>query len=353
MGRGSLARDNDVLAELGALGPEGGAGTRTAAAALYFASRYVTRPPAGLLAAAFARKSDTDTNACVAGALLGAFAGSDWIRPLVSELQDAPYIAGLASALAEHEPLDDGTTEWQPTLKRRLLAQLESGPTDQILELPVFGDTRIESIEVSDTRANTVTSWWLSTALGQKITTTRVTKRKEGARRAGETESAVELGRRKAGLEMAPDAAEAQLTITPAHEPAPGEGAQPKTGPRVWTAVQVRDLKRSRALYHDLLGLQIRRESPEFVFFQSNLLLEQDPSPGLDYRPLARGGSAQFKSQVLITVLLEREAFDTLHERLSRSSLPLSTILHHSEGDRFRIIDPDGQVIEVRASARG
>ena len=83
MQRGSLARDRDVLEELGAFGKENGSGTRSAAVAVYLASRYVAKPAAGLLAAAFARHADTDTIACLTGAMLG-------VSPATSRLTDLP-----------------------------------------------------------------------------------------------------------------------------------------------------------------------------------------------------------------------------------------------------------------------
>jgi ADP-ribosylglycohydrolase len=112
--RGSLARDGDVLEDLGAFGKEGGSGTRTAAAAIYLASRYVAKPTAGLLAAAFARKADTDTIACLTGAMLGAFTGEDRVDGLAVDLRDAGYIHDVAGQVARHEAEHMPHVTWSP-----------------------------------------------------------------------------------------------------------------------------------------------------------------------------------------------------------------------------------------------
>jgi len=97
--RGAMANDSSVLEEIGAIGREGGAGTTTAAAAIYLASRGAARPLSGLLAAAFVDEADTDTLASMVGGLLGAVHGSRWLGDLTG-VQDADYLREIARALA-------------------------------------------------------------------------------------------------------------------------------------------------------------------------------------------------------------------------------------------------------------
>ncbi|WP_363457792.1 ADP-ribosylglycohydrolase family protein [Microbacterium sp. LMI1x-1-1.1] len=109
--RGTMANDRVVLESIGAIGPAGGAGTTTAVAAIYLASRGAARPLSGLLAAAFARDADTDTLASMVGGMLGAVHGAHWLGPLNS-VQDVNYLRSLAEMLTTRRgggALWDGT----------------------------------------------------------------------------------------------------------------------------------------------------------------------------------------------------------------------------------------------------
>jgi ADP-ribosylglycohydrolase len=97
MKSGILGNDLDVLEALGCFDKRvNGAGTITAAGAIYLASRNAPRPQSGLVRAAFLRRSDTDTMASMTAGLLGALHGPDWLEPLSSRVQDHDYIAHLA-----------------------------------------------------------------------------------------------------------------------------------------------------------------------------------------------------------------------------------------------------------------
>ena len=72
MAHGALVLDDETLAGIGVFSREGGAGTVTAVAALFLATRYTSQPLQGLLAAAFLRNADSDTIASMAGSLLGS-----------------------------------------------------------------------------------------------------------------------------------------------------------------------------------------------------------------------------------------------------------------------------------------
>jgi len=95
---GSMANEDHLMEAVGALGPHGGAGHATAAAAIFIASRSAARPLSGLVSAAFLRDADTDTLCSMVGALLGSIHGTGWLRPF-KELQDATYIENTATAL--------------------------------------------------------------------------------------------------------------------------------------------------------------------------------------------------------------------------------------------------------------
>ena len=76
-----------------------GAGTVTAAAAIYIASLYKDNPLEGIVTVAFADGADTDTIACMAGGLLGCVHGVQWLLPVIKTIQDADCLKSYASSL--------------------------------------------------------------------------------------------------------------------------------------------------------------------------------------------------------------------------------------------------------------
>ena len=91
-----------------------GAGTVAAAVAIYQASAYLHDPVRGIVRLAFAKGSDTDTNASMAAALLGSVYGEGFIdTETLSEVQDQACIREYAQALANSayaQPCLDGAT---------------------------------------------------------------------------------------------------------------------------------------------------------------------------------------------------------------------------------------------------
>lgn len=131
--RGAMSNATATLQELGCADPKiNGAGTVTAAAAIYAASRFAARPMQGLLATAFLRKGDTDTLASMTGALLGAIHGRSWLGALVADVQDADYLAETANRLTTGVPFNSASPppeeakrlreRWQLDIRRSELA---------------------------------------------------------------------------------------------------------------------------------------------------------------------------------------------------------------------------------------
>lgn len=91
-----------------------GAGTVAAAVAIYQASAYLHDPVRGIVRLAFAKGSDTDTNASMAAALLGSVYGEGFIdSETLAEVQDKACIREYAKALvnsAYDQPCLDGAT---------------------------------------------------------------------------------------------------------------------------------------------------------------------------------------------------------------------------------------------------
>jgi ADP-ribosylglycohydrolase/catechol 2,3-dioxygenase-like lactoylglutathione lyase family enzyme len=334
MERGSLARDSVILEELGVFDREGGSGTRTAAAAIYLASRYITRPPAGLLAAAFARRADADTIASVTGALLGALTGDDWIQPLADGLLDHEYILQLGLSLVDQSPMLSVVGEWNPKLKRGLLDELERLEVGDRVLLPLFREGHIERIENPETRSsNAITIWWIPTALGQTLTITRVKKLSDRDR---QRENANDDG----------VASESQLVIDEGHR----SEARRSATRRAWTTLEVRDLEKAAHLYRDLLGLPVRSHGDDFLFLGATILLQQTSDRESGRFRLFRGSTnASFSASQFLGILIPSHELTSTHAKIADAGFAVSEILRDRNKSRFRVLDLDGHVIEVRA----
>lgn len=322
--RGSIVRDGEVLEDLGAFGQEGGAGTRTAAVAIYFSSRYAARPAAGMLAAAFARKSDTDTIACVTGAILGAFTGDDRVEGLAPGLLDAEYIYRLADQIAAGDVDDRERIRWPSKMKRKVLGELGELQPGGAISLPLFGDSTVSAVERPESRsANEVTIWWLSTELGQTLPVTRIRKLTAGERASSDD------GKR----------ASSQLMIEPAVEaPAPAARAV-----SAWTFLFVRDLGESLKLYERILGIGVKRTRDRSVVLEGHLILELSDQ---DHPP----AGARLRAPSIIGVHVQSEALRPLRERVANAGYEVSVIEPGRNGDRFRICDDDRHIVEVFTS---
>ncbi len=123
--QGALANDAEVLERLGCFGPEKGAGTISAAAALYGCARYAAQPTQAVLAMAFARGADTDTLAALSGGLVGSLAGNEWLPAEWTLVQDNIYIRELAHSLATFGSTNT-QSESPALMNARDVAEIES-----------------------------------------------------------------------------------------------------------------------------------------------------------------------------------------------------------------------------------
>ena len=139
---GTRGDDLGALERLGAFDRKmNGAGTVTAAAAIYLASRNAPRPISGVLRAAFVKNADTDTLASMTGALLGALHGPDWLADLRAGVQDREYIERMADdltarAVGEERPVVEMKDFVHDRSLRRFKDQLQVGHGEGPMELP-------------------------------------------------------------------------------------------------------------------------------------------------------------------------------------------------------------------------
>jgi ADP-ribosylglycohydrolase/catechol 2,3-dioxygenase-like lactoylglutathione lyase family enzyme len=320
LGAGSLVVDRETLEELGAFDPKsGGAGTIAAATALYTASRYASRPEQGLLAAAFARGSDTDTIAAMAGSLLGAIDKDEWLADITRSLQDSAYIEDLSAALGRGGRSAQPVEPWGMADRRALWGELEAAEPGTKLNLSAFGRVEIHERKEIPTRSagNKITEWTLVTAEGQTLYPKRVASGKA----AGPTS-------RPSALADAPQ----------------GDGTP------FWLVLAVADLDESQRFYGETLGLNVRLDkSRQLLFVLDRIVLEQADSPVSkkkfsDEEKLVRHPSA-------VTIFRAEQEFARLQAKLAGTDAPTTGVFDRQGRRVFRAADPDGNVIEFRLKA--
>ena len=239
IGQGSLAFDRETLGSLGAFDRRiGGAGTVTAAGALYLASRYASRPAQGILAGAFSRGADTDTLASMTGGLLGAISGTDWLSGLAAKVQDYDHLRATAQGLLapSDKPIVEPTANTVTRFSRRV-AQIRVGDEIPLPDGRMGVLTRVRDFPTK-TR-NEIKSFVFSTEDGQTL---HVTKRRRTNRSASNSDKETE-----------------QHSVAGT--------TSPRRRPRVTFAIEATNLEQSTHFYSELVGLEVTRTTPEFVSF--------------------------------------------------------------------------------------
>lgn len=315
---GVLSDDMIVMKELGGLSPKtNGAGTTTAVAALYFASRYAASPLEGMRCAATSEGADTDTLASMTASLLGAINGMSWLRSYEELLQDVDYIRQTAEQLVfmrKTEATCSQVTKRDLTEFKALL-QGKDAPTG--LSLPI--GLRISSVERREERH------------GERVSETRVVATDAGltlfvpsgaVKKTERLESATQKGGGLEGAVRRPDS----LAENP---PYSGGNFEPVVG----MSLLVRSLGESRAFYESFLGLKVTGVSKKVIRFSSTLALREDGSA-----PLSCGGVKLFVN--VSDVLL-------CSERLTKAGIDASEIVVRGHTRSFECRDPSGYVVEV------
>lgn len=177
---GPLADDAGVLKALGAFGSWKGAGTISAAAAVYLTGRYAANPIEGVVRAAFATRSDTDTIAAMTGGLLGTLAGDEWIPPEWRVVQDVDYLRRVARELVsprKASPLPELSKRIGPRDLHDLIGELLDGPRSTVGLRRLRGATVTEARRLEPlTRTTVARGWTLKTGDGQTLYVTKVSR---------------------------------------------------------------------------------------------------------------------------------------------------------------------------------
>jgi len=323
---GAVALDAETLEGIGVYGKERGAGTVSAAAALFLASRYTSQPLQGLLAAAFLRNTDSDTIASMTGALLGALAGDDWLGELPRQLQDSRYVHAMADWLANGEGPEIESFKWQAAVRTGLYRRLESAAPGDQLELPIFGPAAISEIEDYRTKSRSfIRSWKIETSSGQTLMIKRTDKGKDGRPRW-------------VGNYLRLNSASDRKTTSPP--------PVPPIRRRAGLVRIVADLDTAVRFYEEFVGLKRERASKNFVSF-GWLALEQPRDGRVEQLPLPNRDELESSRQA-IRIYVDEKDIPRRHREISASGLQVGSIQKDEHCSRFRCSDPDGYVIEFR-----
>jgi ADP-ribosylglycohydrolase/catechol 2,3-dioxygenase-like lactoylglutathione lyase family enzyme len=315
LAQGAVAVDKPVLEDLGAFGPNKGAGNVTAVAAIFLVSRYASQPQQGLLAAAFARGSDTDTIASLTAALLGALHGPEWLAPLTDHVQDSGYIVNLTDQLLREKAASKADRPWTRTDRSNLYRWLETASVSDRVHLSAFGEAAVTAVRDHEAKSMFVRSWDMETEIGQTVQIKRYERGRDGHPKWGALSSPV--------------------AIPEAVEP-----------PRAGLVLQVADIRRSQRFYEDVIGLKIQRATDEYVSFGWLALERADP--GEPPVQLTIPSRKQTDGQ-MIRVYLAEKSLDLARQRVGELGLPVTRAHPRFHGRAFRCTDPDGHVVELVA----
>ena len=174
---GALADDRAVLNELGCLGRSKGAGTSSAAAAVYLAARHAAQPTQGILRAAFEKGADTDTLAAMVGGLVGCLAGVEWLPRPWLQVQDAEYIRRLAHQLSAGPEKAGHEEVTSFDLPRLALSRVLASTDGQEVK---FGDRTAKVTPLPNprpiSRSIFIRAWRLDTSDGQTLQISNIEK---------------------------------------------------------------------------------------------------------------------------------------------------------------------------------
>jgi ADP-ribosylglycohydrolase len=328
--RGAMSNPEATLERLGCANPRiNGAGTVSAAAAIYLASRFAARPQDGLLSAAFLRKADTDTLASLTAAILGALHDTHWLGNLAVSVQDADYIAGLAERSAARVTDPPPWPTRRPHTLRRALANALLHRSDSYGEFPDGRQYRLDDVDaLHDGR---VLRARLHLDDGQTVIVDLRADRSAGAGREsyGHRQQPSQQPRPRYGQpsnEREPSTTGEEST-TPTPTAVPREAAQPSQA-EANVILATHSLARSAAFYARLTGrdIQVRAGTAEVI---PGVLLHQ-----------SAGDSVIDTSSVIVNIPVDDPAAATRR-------LGLRATEAESHTAPIEVRDPDGRIVRI------
>lgn len=320
---GALAVDDEALRAMGVTDRYmGGAGTVTAAGAIYMASRNAAQPAVALRRTATLKGADTDTLAAMTSGLLGAFHGIDWLNSLASQVQDAEYIRNLAGTLADG--IAQNSTRDAPSTDESISQVLDDARTRARVTLPGGRLGVVENIsELAPRRKYSVKQWRIRAEDGQTFWVKR-------------------LSRRPAVVDA--DRGEGTPTATrPSQGTNMGQEPGPASSRRVGIRLLVRDLARSRRFYNGILGLPITKESRSSFSVAGMLTLTESPPEAVLFNP-----STDFALIKPYVLHIEVDDLDSTLKRLMKEGLAVTEpITERGTTRQLRCSDADGHFVSL------
>ena len=323
LAKGALSFDDDVLKKLQCFNSKiGGAGTVAAIAAVYLASRHAADPINGVVKAAFAIGSDTDTIASMTGGLLGCINGLDWLSSVKQGIQDAIYIEKYASCLVEG--LVDDNVRINPVQRASLknwINDITSASHVREIKLPDFRKAKVcpGQDQIARNGKFKVKFLKITTDDGQTIHINKISKVKFEVHPARQQATNNFLSKKTPEFQQLPELLPDRLSF----------------GPKL----PVSSLEKSVRFYNSLLGFTIKKESRDVVVFHQGLVL----TPTSYSKSFPGGG---FRTLLYAEVTDIQKRFQAIIE----SNVQIVTKLEgwgKSNRRYFRCLDPDGNLIEI------
>ena len=314
LSKGALSLDEDVLKKLQCFNSKiSGAGTVAAIASVYLASRHAVDPMSGVVKAAFAIGSDTDTIASMTGSLLGCINGSDWLSSVKQDIQDSAYIEKNALQLVNGHIDDKPAHEIikKPLLKN-WIDNVVTAPDSSEVSLP---DRRKAQVNwgrdyIGRSGKFKVEFRRLTTNDGQIIYLNKISKGNFG-----------------------------QIVDNPKQTSLPHQ--QPISKSRgCGSKIPVASFEKAIWFYCDCLGLTVKKQSADMVVFDQGLVLV----------PLSYTNDVLQGMQLRAMLYIQATNITERFLRVKENDLQIVTALApwgKSGMLFFRSFDPDGNVVEV------
>lgn len=325
MKQGALSVEQEVLTKLGCFERSiNGAGTVTAAASIFLASRYAADPFHGLVEAGFAHGADTDTIASMTGGLLGAVAGSEWLGEHAEQVQDATYLRALGERLARNEvtgqdklaPMTKTTKTHLDSLNEKLEA---SKPGDTVL-LPDGREAQLSALQnhLPRSKKTLAVSWKLTTADGQSLYIKKLSRPKTDIALKVETPSKT-IPEKRPEIEL-----------------------QPVEVINIAVKLPVRNMAEARFFYERVLGLKVEKESEVLVKCGGIVLMP------LEYEINIVQPLDSLTPKMAITIYIEIESLEAAHNNVCQFGSKIWKPISERRGRRyFTCLDPDGNAVEI------
>lgn len=312
LSKGVFTIDDDVLRALHCFDSKiSGAGTVAAAASIYLASRYASDPTNGVVKAAFAIGSDTDTIASMTGGLLGIVCGSSWLAPIKTKVQDSQYLAELAQGLLQQKHNLGGMTFGKVKFNDWLNTLLDC-TAKQHIDLP---DQRKAEIIANSTKA----------IRDGKYKVNQI-KLRVGD---GQTLYFVKIVRDDASGRVEPHSFSNQMPLLPQ-----------SIGSDCGAKIVASSLEGSAYFYEKILGVGVKKRTRNAIVFDKGLSIV--PKSYLNNLPKG----IAIRSIVYIQVKDIAQCYLSVNQNKIKVISPLAS-WGGAQARLFRCFDPDQNIVEV------